>query len=317
MLSNINISSIQRKILEELQSNARIADTALARKIKTSKQVVQYNINALEEKKIIQGYYTIVDLQKTNQHIHVLYIRTQQCGPRELSQWIQSIEKIREVLTVARNKGAWDLTIVLKSSTFHSVESTLYQIIGERKKQIHEYKLTTEISSTYLSINFNRRGPQATTGTRVCALDQTDTKILELLSKNCRLSATEIARKVPCSTNTVIRRIKDLESQKVILMHRAKINFEALGYSHYRVQVHLMDYSKALFAQIKSWLEHQGLCESISHYIGYADIDFRCYARTSQELHQQLDDFHEEFVEHIQRIESMLIYDWQQIQYRP
>ena len=47
-------------------------------------------------------------------------------------------------------------------------------------------------------------------------MDNTDRKILSLLSENARMNASEIAEKVSLSTSACIERIKKLEQAKII-----------------------------------------------------------------------------------------------------
>ena len=53
-----------KKILFELDKNARITTSSLAKKIRKSKQFVDYRIKKLEQEKIIKGYTSVIDYSK-------------------------------------------------------------------------------------------------------------------------------------------------------------------------------------------------------------------------------------------------------------
>ena len=59
-----NLDQIDKRILFELEKNARINDSALAKIVKKSKDSVRYRIKKLEEQKIITGYRTWIDYSK-------------------------------------------------------------------------------------------------------------------------------------------------------------------------------------------------------------------------------------------------------------
>ena len=53
-----------RRTLFELDKNARISGTSIGKKIRKSKQFVDYRIKKLEENKILKGYITVIDYSK-------------------------------------------------------------------------------------------------------------------------------------------------------------------------------------------------------------------------------------------------------------
>lgn len=59
-------------------------------------------------------------------------------------------------------------------------------------------------------------------------LDQTDLKILRLLQKNARIPNAEIARKLKIAPSAILKRIRRLEEEKVILGYETKIDPAAL-----------------------------------------------------------------------------------------
>lgn len=61
-------------------------------------------------------------------------------------------------------------------------------------------------------------------------VDKIDSKILNELSVNSKLSLRKLAVKIGVSFVTVMNRIKKLEKNKVIENYSAKIDFEKLGY---------------------------------------------------------------------------------------
>jgi DNA-binding Lrp family transcriptional regulator len=63
-------------------------------------------------------------------------------------------------------------------------------------------------------------------------IDGTDIEIMELLTKDCRLSYREIALTLGITTNTVKRRTKNLVSRRVIEDFLVRVNLGAFGYSN-------------------------------------------------------------------------------------
>lgn len=60
-------------------------------------------------------------------------------------------------------------------------------------------------------------------------LDEKDTKLLEILAKNCKMSTLEISKKTGMPVTTVHNRIKRLEAAGVITGYAALIDKKTLG----------------------------------------------------------------------------------------
>ena len=61
-------------------------------------------------------------------------------------------------------------------------------------------------------------------------IDEIDRKILNVMLENSRLSFREIAKKVGVSVVTVLKRVKELEKEKVIKNYTVELDYEKLGY---------------------------------------------------------------------------------------
>ena len=117
------------------------------------------------------------------------------------------------------------------------------------------------------------------------------------------------------SPNGVKHKIKNLEKNKVIIGYKTKINYEKLGYLHFRVFLHLSKFTNELYNNIKSFLKSKGNIESVSRYMGYADIDFRCYSKDIVDLYNLISEIKDNFLQNIIEVDSMPIFRWERIVY--
>ena len=60
----VELDLLDKKILFELDLNSRQSNQEIARKVRSSKEVVSYRIKKLEENKVIFKYLTILDPAK-------------------------------------------------------------------------------------------------------------------------------------------------------------------------------------------------------------------------------------------------------------
>ena len=68
-----------KKLLFELDKNSRTSLSDLAKKLKTSKEVVYYRLNKLIDEKIILRFHTITPLYKFGLTAYKVYLRLSDC----------------------------------------------------------------------------------------------------------------------------------------------------------------------------------------------------------------------------------------------
>lgn len=307
-----------RKILAELEMNARIAQSELAKKVGISKQVAGNRLKRLEDEGYVQGYNAIVDVAKLGQTIYVVYLKLIGMSSQQERNWVKSIDSDEFVLGVGKNAGKWDLTIVMRARDGHEFAREFKKLTHGKQDKIKEKLITSEIESTYFSTKlvFDKKGREFSTSLEgEVKIDKKDLEIISLLSQNCRTSLLELSEHVAMSPNGVKDRIKQLENKKVIIGYKAKVNYEKLGYLHFRVFLHLHSLSETLYVSIKRFLRDKGNVESVSRYLGYADIDFRCYAKTLEEFYGFVSTLRDTYLSEIVEVDSMPIFRWERIGY--
>ncbi|HRZ85382.1 MAG TPA: AsnC family transcriptional regulator [Candidatus Paceibacterota bacterium] len=308
-----------KKILSELEMNARISYSALGKRVGLSKQVVKYRIEKLESENIIQGYNALVDVGRLGETIYVVYFKLVQISSSKEKEWIDEIDKNPNVLGVGKNAGHWDLTIAIRCKNNQELDDVIKKITSGKSEKIKEKLITSEIESVYFNTKLLHEGKVYEANTSEfqedLEIDDKDKKIIHLLSENCRTSLLELSEKINMSPNGIKNKIKSLEKKKIIIGYKTKLNYEKLGYLHFRVFLHLSKFTKELYNNIKSFLKSKGSTESVSRYIGYADVDFRCYSKTIEEFYSLLSEIRDNFLQNIIEIDSMPIFRWERISY--
>ncbi len=310
-----------KKILTELDMNARLPHSIIAKRVRLSKQVVKYRIEKLEIERIIEGYNAIIDLNKLGETIFVIYLKLIQLSTSKEKDWIKKIKSDKDVLAVGKNASLYDLTLVIKCKNNQELDKIFKRITSGMNNKIKEKLITSEIESTYFNLHLimkDKNEEVSTSETKdFIKLDEIDLSIIKELSNNCRISLLGLSDKVNLTPNGVKDRIRKLEEKKIIMVYKTKINYEKLGYLHFRVFLHLMNFNEDLYDKVKSFLKNKGNVESISRYIGYADIDFRCYTKGIVDLYQLISDIKDSFLDEIIQVDSIPIFNWDKINFYP
>lgn len=103
--NTVELDTIAWKILENLQSHARMSFAELGRKVGLSTPAVAERVHRLEEAGIITGYHASVDMAKLGVPIHVLMRLTIPGGDLQIGRTVAAIKELPEITRCHRITG--------------------------------------------------------------------------------------------------------------------------------------------------------------------------------------------------------------------
>ena len=239
----INLDLKDRKILFELEFNARQSDTQLAKKVGLKREVVAYRLKRLEQKNVILKYHAIVNSMNLGQMMYRTYFKLQKTNPdkeREINQYL-----LGKFNWVTKVRGPWDIatmTFVSNNYEFDELLKEVLSIYGEFiadywfaiMTKLHHckrnYLLNTE---DYTDVILQKTDQQID-------LDELDFKLLTYLAKFGRERYLEIARKFNVNEKLIRDRVKRLIHNKIILGFTTLLNIPLLGRKYYKLHLPLM-----------------------------------------------------------------------------
>ncbi len=245
-----------RKILYELDRNARQSNSEIAKKVRLNKNTVNFRINRMEKEKVILGYYTVIDNSKLGYfsfRVYLKYFNTKAEDEKRIVDWLKDhkkvgvLGKIETVYDLAFHvlvkniyefdefwlefkkkfrEYFWNEKVHVFSSVYHFKRRYLLKEIQEYQKEISEYEFIGKAMEKPIKH------------------DTLDLNILKLISKNARMPVIEMSKKLKIPERTVAFRIKQLEKNKIILGYRVNLNLEKIGYEYYKINIILNDFQK-------------------------------------------------------------------------
>ncbi len=283
----MKFDKIDRKILLELDRNARIPETKLAKIVGRSKESVRYRIKQLKSKGIIHGFTIWIDPTKLGYSTAKIYL-TLANNPTEKQKFVDYVTKDKRLFWLGIAEGSWNagLTYFVKSTQeFFDLKNELFSKFKELILNSHTGML--------VGVNVKEKAffYPSKTEWKTCfasqehfALETLEANILKELFKNSRTNIVSIARKLNTTVDKVRTRIKRLEGRKVIFRYVAIIDLPHIGYDFYKAFLYfknltkqdekrLMEYTRKepkivhLIKQISPWdIELEIMCESYADY---------------------------------------------------
>jgi len=101
------IDLFDRKILYELDKDSRMPLSALAKKVKRDRASVNYRINQLIEKGIIQNFVALLDPGKIGAMVWNIYLQLQNTTKEIENDIVDYLSQKEKVWWIAKTTGRW------------------------------------------------------------------------------------------------------------------------------------------------------------------------------------------------------------------
>lgn len=312
-----------RKILFELDFNARIPYTQLAKKVGLSKQGAEYKVNNLIKKGVIKGFYPVINVPKLGYIYCRLLITLQNVTPHKFQEIVHHLEQHHKVFWLFKMQGVYDLLIVIWAKSITEIrqfgDELDYQF-GPHIKRKTETIATDVIHLQHRYLLGNKESKEIhikETPERI-EIDSIDQTILRSLCQNGRIPLVEIASQVKESAKVVAYRIKKMEQQKLIEGYRPILDHNLMGYTYYKVFITLHNQNKEAVTKLKQHLKMNPLVIYLVEGIGIpGDIDLELMARSNQELFQFIDELKFTFPALIGEYQTVLFVETLKVRYLP
>ena len=148
------IDERDRKILKELEENARQTDSAIAKKIHLSKQVTNYRIQKMIESGIINNFYTVVNVGNLGLSTYYVFLQLEKINKEEGRRLIKKINSLDSIGWLVSCIGKWDIILNINEDSILNFEKTLNQIIKICGKYLYEHKFTILSEAEHLGYKF-------------------------------------------------------------------------------------------------------------------------------------------------------------------
>ena len=113
------IDERDKKILRELEENARQTDSSIAKKVRLSKQVTNYRIQQMVKSGIISNFYTVVNVGNLGLTTYYVFIQLEKIDSEEENKIIKRIHSLDEVGWLISCVGKWDIILNLNEDCFY------------------------------------------------------------------------------------------------------------------------------------------------------------------------------------------------------
>lgn len=311
-MKDFKLDKKDKRILYELDMDARQSISKIAKKVRLSKEVTNYRVKRLEKEKIIEGYYVVLDnpsLGYIYHRLHLWFYNLSKEKEKEIIEFLRDQSSVNWINTTA---GEEDLVIISKSKNYSEIKSVFDEVFYKFSRYIKQKKvyIITKVHSfkhNYLYDTSDMRTEILGNKNKEINVDEISIKILNLLSQNARMPSSEIASKIGLTPNAIRQRIRNLVKKKIILFYRAKIDLSKLGYRHFKLFLRLKDINQDQYNNFIAFLKKESSVINVTESIGEADLEFEIIVKTITHLYSFMDLLKSNFGQNITDYRSYYI----------
>ncbi|VVC02099.1 putative HTH-type transcriptional regulator [uncultured archaeon] len=292
------LDQLDRRILYELDLNARAPASELAKKLRRSKETVNFRINRLLSDGYLKSFYTIFSNSKMGRYYFKMFVKLRDISPKKAEMMLQNISKTERVAYLASTDGYYDCVILVMVQGSEEMESFLHHFM----EYYGEYVLEKEIMVFPTAHRFNARflyaGNEARDWTYpiklgAYQLDEIDKGIIRAISNDARAPIVKIAKAAGVDQKTASYRLKKLERDGIILAYVTAPNFEKLGLQF--VQINFSLRHPKIKKQVIEFFRSTNTCLYAMEVLGKFDLGIEIHVKDAEHLREILRSFREKF----------------------
>lgn len=307
---NDKIDEIDKRLLFELDRNARISEVQLAKKIGKSKEAVRYHIAKLKKEGVLLGFTTWIDpiclgYQTAKMYLHLANV------PTKKKKFIEYVTKDKRLFWLGLAEGAWNagLTFFVRSpEEFFELKNALF---SRFKELILESKIASVVSVSYHDKTFlwKEKSEWKSMFDRheSFVIDRVSKDILKALFKNARENVATMAYDLETSVDIVRGRMKKLEEQGIIKRYTILIDYQKLGYEFYKTFLYFKSLNAGELERLMEYCLQQPAMIHVIKQISAWDVELEVMCRGFAEYNAIISQLTEEFSKSIRKVESAIM----------
>ncbi|MBS3172333.1 Lrp/AsnC family transcriptional regulator [Candidatus Woesearchaeota archaeon] len=312
-----------KKILYELSINSRQSFNELAKKTRLNKNSIAYRINNLQKVGIIKKFHALIDVTKLGYLVFKLSLNFQNTTPQKEKEIIDFLKAKDMVSWLASIEGSYNIEAIIISKSMVEINFLWEELMRNYANYLPNRKLTLVSRAFYFSNSYflkktNKHKTEFISKPEKVEIDNIDLKILQILCNDGRARVIDLASKLNLTPKTIITRIKELESKKVIVGYKPTIDIKNLDYTIYNMVFMLHNLSEEKRNGLKYYIsEHPNIIYYYEKIGSDEDIDIELQVSGFLELKSILNDIKAKFSDVIREYRIMEISEKQKSRFIP
>lgn len=309
-----------KKILYELDVNARVSASVIGKRIKLPKETVNYRINRLQSSGYINLFYTLINAASMGYLYYQVFLKFHRLTKAVEEEMVSYLKKQENCANLRITEGPFDLVFV----SVHKNPRELRDFLHDFSMIFGHYVLEKNIHAVTASYKFNQKSlfPGKSVkhsfysgATEPYSADELDKRIMRTISTDARGSLMSIARSLGSEARTVRYRIKKLEKMKIIVGYATDLDLGEMGRQAVILNICLKNPGVA--QSILEFFDQTNTCLFAHEVLGLYDLSVELNVVDDSHLRKVMDQFRDRFVENYNFFDMHHVVDEHVINWAP
>lgn len=314
-LAEIKIDLKDKKILSMLSENSRLPLNAIAKKVRLSRDAVDYRIKRLSREGVIMMFFPIINLEKLGYETFHIFFLVDEMDKKQQEEFLLYLKNNPYVKNIIEYSDRWDYEVVLVARNLREFDNIVSDITSRFPQLIFE-KEKMQVIKGYTSIHlplkfYEQSGYKSEDQDGIdkdVKIDELDMKILEILCENCRTPSVKIAERVDLTADAVNYRIKKLLQGNVIRKFTILINLSALNYHWYTFSLAMKTFTNEYDKKFKQFVRTHPYILRAVKTLGAWDFLLYVVADNPKHFHSTVKEIKLYFSDIIRNHQTLLAY---------
>lgn len=311
-MSDLNLKD--RKILYELDLNARQTDAEIAKKVGLTRDSVRYRINRMVEHGYINYFMTLLNSMKLGYDWYRTFFKFQNLTVEKEKEIISYLKD--RVSWISKVEGIWDLNTGIFVKNVYAYRDMINEFLLRYRSYVERYEMSivtrewsyhrdyllnkTKKSSQPLLMGFDHENDY-----KIEQIDTIDYKILKTILKNARMKTIDIARAIKTTEMIVRYRLRKLMQNGVIIGFKPFLNVQTLGFTYFKLHLTLQNLTPEKKKSLVQYIHQHPNTVHMTELVGGADLEAEFQVKTNDEFHGYVQDLRLQFGKDIRHYEFM------------
>ena len=307
-----------KKILYELDVDARASITKIAKKVRLSKETVNFRIKRLLKNEYITHFYSIINSSLLGYSNYKIFFKFDKLTDKLESNIIQHLLEEKSCANLRVTEGQYDICFV----TMHKSPEEFKEFLGRFNNCFGNYVLQKSIHIIISSHKLNQKFFLVGESFHKIlfhgkcfdySLDDIDLKIIKLISTQARLKIIDMARTIHEDPKVISYHLKNLEKKRIIAGYFTALNIDLFRRSFIQINISVKDSSR--ITNMIDFFDFTGTCVFASELLGKYDLSVELYVENDSQLRGILSQFKEKFIHDyisydVSRIHKEFVVNW-------
>lgn len=307
----MELDLLDRKILFQLDLDARQSLAQLSRTLRVPRDRVEYRYNRLCSEGIIKQSTVTLNPYHLGLTIYKTYLKVTK-GSAAYEEFRKFLSHHPRVYWVAECDGSWDLIYALFARSPYEFHTLQNEILTKFREVVLGFNVYTLVNvwmygKHYLvgggTKSFLVGGPPSN-----YSPDKIEWKILEALSRDARQSIPELAGKLKTTEMVVRHRIKKMESAGLIAGYRIELDFPRINMTMFKAQLFLNTCSKAQESKFKAYCAAHPHITYYIEQVGECELELELEVDGYVQFTAIVNELRQKFSEVIRNVETVILH---------